>query len=56
MNHTAVSVEEFTKQLAQTFGTNKTEAEWKDSMEIPDPDDDKSSSEIGGKVNFCLLH
>ncbi|KAJ3915182.1 hypothetical protein F5877DRAFT_49031 [Lentinula edodes] len=37
LNHTGpVPLEEFTKNLEQTFGTNKTEVEWKECFEVPD--------------------
>jgi hypothetical protein len=39
INHTGpVSVEEFSTQIGQTFGTNKSTAEWKECFEIEDRD------------------
>lgn len=46
INHNGpVSVEEFNQQVGSTFGTNKTEVEWKDCLEVVD---DKSKESDGG--------
>lgn len=58
LNHTGpVPLEEFTKNLEQTFGTNKTEVEWKECFEVPDSnkeEKDDNHEVVEGEVSLCL--